>query len=320
MSTYRRDIKKVGIIGSGTMGRGICLVFAQSGYQVTMVDLNMDILSAAMGQIKMLLQVFVNEKILKAEEVEPILSRITPCIDYQELKDVDYVLEAASESLDVKKQVFTQAEKYTASDVILASNTSGISITSLSKCLQNPARMAGMHWWNPAFISPVVELIGGEQGDPQALDITRELVLKLNRIPVLVKKDIPGFLGNRMQYALMREAVYLYENDVASAEDIDLVVKAGFAFKYPVLGPLETLDLAGMDIFYNVSKYLFADLDASQQPSDFIKGRVDEGKLGIKSKQGFYDYNEVDVGKLTGARTKKMIALLKSQGYLKEVE
>jgi len=318
MVNYRKDIKSMAVIGSGTMGRGIVLTCAQAGIKVYMIDINMDVLNAALEGIKINLKSFVGEKVMTQAEADATIANIVLSDKYDVIAGVDFVLEAVPEVAAIKEAVYKEAQKYAPADIVIASNTSGTPITKLGKYLDNPGRMVGMHWWNPAHITPVVEMINGDESDPEAMDITVELTKAVGRYPVVVKKDVPGFLGNRLLYAFMREALWCYENGVASAEDIDMMVKAGFAFKFPVLGPLQILDMAGLDIFANVSGYLWKQLDNSTEPDEFIKNRVAEGKLGIKSGQGFYEYKKEELPAMFGKRNKLMIALLKSQGWLEE--
>jgi len=232
-----------------------------------------------------------------------------------EISGVDIVVEAIPEQIKLKQALFQKLDKMFSSEVILATNTSGISISLIASVTKRPDRVVGMHWWNPPYIIPVVEIIKGGKTKEEIVEAVRELVVRLKKKPILVKKDIPGFLGNRMQYALMREAVHLLEEKVASAEDIDTMVKAGFGFKFPVIGPLETIDMAGMDIFYNVSQYLYKELDSSKQPQKLVEEKVRQKKLGMKTEEGFYDYKKIDSNKLNQERVKKYISLLKELGY-----
>ncbi|MBA7671645.1 3-hydroxybutyryl-CoA dehydrogenase [subsurface metagenome] len=233
----------------------------------------------------------------------------------EEISGVDMVVEAIPEQIKLKQELFQELDKMFSSDVILTTNTSGISISAIASVTKKPDRVVGMHWWNPPYIIPVIEIIKGQKTKEEIVEAVRELVVRLNKKPVLVKKDIPGFLGNRMQYALMREAVHLLEEKVASAEDIDTMVRAGFGFKFPVIGPLETIDMAGMDIFYNVSKYLYKELDSSEQPQKLVEEKVGQQKLGMKTGEGFYDYKSIDLKRLNQDRVKKYISLLKDLGY-----
>ncbi|MBE0478168.1 3-hydroxyacyl-CoA dehydrogenase family protein [Candidatus Aerophobetes bacterium] len=310
--------RKAGIVGAGVMGSGIAQVFAQEGFLVILNDLDEDILNKAKERIKTNLFLLHEEGMLSGERLKKALQNLSFSSKLSRLKDVDIIIEAIPEKIELKRALFQKLDEMFSSEVILATNTSGISISLIASVTENPQRVIGMHWWNPPYIIPVVEVIKGEKTGTDIVEAVCQLVVKLNKKPVLVKKDIPGFLGNRMQYALMREAVHLLEENVASAEDIDTMVKAGFGFKFPVIGPLETIDMAGMDIFYNVSKYLYKELDASPQPQKLVEDKVDREKLGMKSGEGFYSYKSIDSLKLNQERVKKYVRLLKELGYCRQ--
>jgi 3-hydroxybutyryl-CoA dehydrogenase len=309
------DVKKVAVVGAGVMGAGIAQVFAQQGFPVVLNDLNDDILGAAKKRIGDTLALLQSHGILAQEKIEAALKNVTFSSGMDALSNVDLVVEAIPEKIELKQSLFKELAGRVSPEVILASNTSGISISSIASVAKKPDRIIGMHWWNPPYIIPVIEIIKGEKTDEGVVEAVRKLVMGLNKKPVLVKKDVPGFLGNRMQYALMREAVHLLEAGVASAEDIDTMVKAGFGFKFPVIGPLETIDMAGMDIFYNVSRYLYGELDGSKEPQKLVEEKFNEKKLGMKTGEGFYDYRNIDVKSLNQERVGKYIRLLKDLGY-----
>jgi len=309
------DISKVAVVGTGVMGSGIAQVFAQQGFSVMVNDLNEDILQKAKKRIENNLYLFHQEGVLSKGDLKGALQNLTFSSQLDEISGVDIVVEAIPEQIKLKQALFQKLDKMFSSEVILATNTSGISISSIASVTKRPDRVVGMHWWNPPYIIPVVEIIKGGKTKEEIVEAVRELVVRLKKKPILVKKDIPGFLGNRMQYALMREAVHLLEEKVASAEDIDTMVKAGFGFKFPVIGPLETIDMAGMDIFYNVSQYLYKELDSSKQPQKLVEEKVRQKKLGMKTEEGFYDYKKIDSNKLNQERVKKYISLLKELGY-----
>jgi len=309
------SISKVAVVGAGVMGSGIAQVFAQQGFSVIVNDLNEDILKKAKKRIENNLYLFHQEGILSKENLKEVAQNLTFSSRMDEISGVDMVVEAISEQIKLKQALFQKLDKMFSTEVILATNTSGISISLIASATKNPDRVVGMHWWNPPYIIPVVEIIKGEKTKKEIVEAVRKLVIRLKKKPILVKKDIPGFLGNRMQYALMREAVHLLEEKVASAQDIDTMVRAGFGFKFPIIGPLETIDMAGMDIFHNVSQYLYKELDSSKKPQKLVAEKVKQEKLGMKTGEGFYNYKEIDSNKLNQQRVKKYIKLLKELGY-----
>lgn len=309
------EIKKVAVIGSGTMGKGITQVFVEKNFKVTLIDKNKEILEKAISDISANLRVKAKEGMIREAEAEQAISRVSVSADFEDAGSADFILEVVFEDLNVKKGVFEALENVCGPDRILATNTSGISITAIAGAVKNPERVIGMHWWNPAYIIPVIEVIKGEKTSGEVMETVRELVLALGKKPVMVLKDIPGFLGNRMQYALMREAIYLLEQGVASAEDIDTMVKAGFGFKFPILGPLETIDMAGMDIYSKVGSYLYGKLCNDTILPQLVKDYAGSNRLGLKTKKGFYDYTNCDLAELGRNRTKQLEALLKLTGY-----
>lgn len=310
-----RKIKNVAVVGSGVMGAGIAQVFAQEGFPVTLNDVSDEVLEKAKVRILDSLSLLQGGGILSKRAVKYAASRITYVTDIGVVQDIDMVIEAVPEKIEIKQELFKTLDGLFSPEVILATNTSGISISRIASVTKNPDRVVGMHWWNPPYIIPVIEIIRGERTNEKVIETVRTLVERLNKRPVLVNKDVPGFLGNRMQYALMREAVSLLEAGVATAEDIDTMVKAGFGFKFPVIGPLETIDMAGMDIFYNVSKYLYSELDDTKTAQKVVEQKVKQNKLGLKTGEGFYDYSKADIKSLNKGRIDSYIKLLKFLGY-----
>jgi 3-hydroxybutyryl-CoA dehydrogenase len=308
-------IKTVAVIGAGVMGAGIAQVFAQEGFSVILNDVGDEVLKSAGERIQGNLTLLQRAGVLSKKSVNEAVGRIRYTAELSGDHGADLVMEAVPEKLDIKQELFKKLDGAFSPEIILATNTSGISITRIASVTKNPGRVVGMHWWNPPYIIPVIEVIKGEQTREEIVDTVRELIERLHKRPVLVNRDVPGFLGNRMQYALMREAVSLLEEGVASAEDIDTMVKAGFGFKFPVIGPLETIDMAGMDIFYNVSGYLYKELDSTTEAQRVVCEKVKQNKLGMKTGEGFYDYAQIDMKSLNQERIEKYIMLLKDLGY-----
>ncbi|MBW2123184.1 MAG: 3-hydroxyacyl-CoA dehydrogenase family protein [Deltaproteobacteria bacterium] len=310
------EIQRAAVIGTGTMGPGIAQVLAQHGIWVRVYDIEPAQLKKARETLDRNLELMREAGFIPGDAGERVLSLIEETSELKAaVEGVDLVIEAVPEVLDLKTKVFADLDALCAEATILASNTSGLSITALARATKRPGKVVGMHWWNPPIIIPVIEVIRGETTDQAAVDAVEHLVRRIHKVPVLVKKDVPGFLGNRLQYALMREAIALLDQGVASAEDIDTMIKAGIGFKYPVMGPLETIDMAGLDIYHRVSQYLYKSLDSSKEPPPVVESKVRNNELGLKTGKGFYDYSGVDAGGLMGERIKKLLLLLKDLGY-----
>ena len=203
------------------------------------------------------------------------------------VRDADYVVEAVLEDMPLKQKIFGEIEKHVRPDTILASNTSVMPITEIMQGLQRRERALGTHWWNPPFLVPLVEVIGTQWTSQAAIDFTMKLHADAGKMPAHVKKDVPGFIGNRLQHALWREAISLVERGICDAETVDKVIKAAFGRRLPVLGPLENADLVGTDLTLAIHKTVLPDIDHRPGPSPYLERLVAEGKLGFKSGEGF---------------------------------
>jgi 3-hydroxybutyryl-CoA dehydrogenase len=203
------------------------------------------------------------------------------------VRDADYIVEAISEDLPLKQKLFAEIENHVRSDTILASNTSVIPITAIMQGLRERSRALGTHWWNPPYLVPLVEVIGTQWTSPQAIEWTMKLHAAAGKQPAHVKKDVPGFIGNRLQHALWREAVSLVERGICDAETVDTVIKAAFGRRLAVLGPLENADMVGTDLTLAIHKTVLPDIDSRPGPSPYLENLVAAGKLGFKSGEGF---------------------------------
>jgi 3-hydroxybutyryl-CoA dehydrogenase len=284
-------IKKVTVIGAGTMGHGIGQTFAIGGYKVTLCDINNELLEKAVKQIESDLKTFVEFGITTSEAAKEALSRITTNTNLKEaVRESDFVVEALPEVMELKKRVFNELDTLCPPHAIIASNTSGLRLTEMASGIKRQDQAVIAHWWNPPHIIPVVEIVKGRFTSEDTVDLVYKLLLAIGKKPVKILKEVPGFLGNRLQYALYREALACLKEGIATAEDIDLTVKGTFGFRLPTLGPIETSDFGGLDIFLNTSQYLFKDIDRSTEPPEILKEKVRQGKLGVKTGEGFYTY------------------------------
>jgi 3-hydroxybutyryl-CoA dehydrogenase len=271
---------RIAVLGAGLMGHGIAQVFALAGHEVTITDRLKTSLDTVMSRIAANLRDLGDD----AAAVE----RVRPCADLAEtVHAADFVVEAISEDLPLKQKLFAEVERHVRPDTLLASNTSVIPITAIMGALQHRARALGTHWWNPPFLVPLVEVIGTQWTSPQAIDWTMALHAAAGKKPAHVKKDVPGFIGNRLQHALWREAISLVERGICDAETVDAVVKAAFGRRLAVLGPLENADLVGTDLTLAIHKTVLPDIESRPGPSPYLEQLVAEGKLGFKTGEGF---------------------------------
>ena len=305
-------IRTIGIVGAGLMGHGIAQVFGVKGYKINLYDKDPEVLKNAPSRIRENLQAFRKLKLSKRADGERCLRNIRLCRDMSDLcRGVDVVIEAVSENLKVKQLVFAELERFASRQAILCTNTSGIRIGKISENLQFRDRVVGTHFWNPPHIVPCVEVIKSEYTSKEAFQTIADLMKKAGKEPVRVLKDIPGFLGNRMQLALFREALSLRQKGVAEPEDIDRVVKYGFGSRLPFIGPFETMDLAGHDLGYEVEKYLFPELCSDLKPLNVLKRMVHDGSLGVKTGKGFYEWNDAKIKNVMNRRDAGLLELIK---------
>src|SRR6476620_4851054 len=271
---------RIAVIGAGLMGHGIAQVFALAGHDVIIYDSVATSLDSAKARI------LSNLKDLGDDQ--RAVDRVTPVADLAlAVREADYVVEAVLEDLSLKQKLFAEIEKYVQPEAILASNTSVIPITKIMEVLKHRERALGTHWWNPPYLLPLVEVIETRWTNPQAIDFTMKLHAAAGKQPAHVKKDVPGFIGNRLQHALWREAVALVEHGICDAETIDNVIKSAFGRRLAVLGPLENADMVGTDLTLAIHKTVLPDIDGRPRPSPYLEKLVKDQKLGFKSGEGF---------------------------------
>ena len=296
--------QKIAVIGAGLMGHGIAQVFAGAGHDVTITDTVAQNLATATSRIAANLR--------ELGEDESAAARVQPRADLAEaVRGADYVVEAVSENLPLKQKLFGEIERHVRRDTILASNTSVIPISAIMQGLAERERALGTHWWNPPFLVPLVEVIETQWTSPQAVEWTMALHQAAGKKPARVKKDVPGFIGNRLQHALWREAISLVEQGICDAQTVDEVVKASFGRRLAVLGPLENADMIGTDLALAVHETVLPAIDSRPAPSPYLRKLVAEGKLGFKSGEGFRKWSAAEQ---TALRAKLMQHLKSMHG------
>jgi 5-formyl-3-hydroxy-2-methylpyridine 4-carboxylic acid 5-dehydrogenase len=298
---------KGAVIGVGTMGPGIAATLSRGGLDMVLYDVSAEQLRKAEADMPSL------QKVLDEIKVAASSGKISYESDLaRAVREADFVIEAVPERLELKQRVFAELDRLARPAAILASNTSGIPITRLQEAVARKSRVVGMHWSNPPHVIPMVEVIAGEHTDPGVVERTRRLVADCGLIAVLVDKEVPGFVHNRLLYAVLREAVSLVEKGVVSPEELDKCFKWGLGLKLAVIGPMELLDVAGLDIYAAVAGYLNADLDNSARVPDYIAGKVQAKRFGMKTGEGIYQYTPQKLGALRAERAAKLIAVRKT--------
>lgn len=283
-------VETIGVVGAGSMGTGIANLAAMNGFDVILTDINEEHLERAVTQMDKFMGKSVEREKMTEQEKTEALNKVKTTTKLEDLKDVQVVIEAVVENMDLKKSIFEQLDNIVDDSAILATNTSSLSITEIAAATKNPERVVGMHFFNPAQLMKLVEIIRGFNTSDETVEKMKALSERLNKVHVEVKKDSPGFIVNRIMIPQFIEAIRLLEEGVASAEDIDKAVK--FGLNYP-MGPFELQDYAGVDIGYYVMEYFADEFDDPRfAPPLYLKQMMRAGRHGRKSGAGFYDYDK----------------------------
>ena len=294
------NIQNVFIAGAGVMGSSMAQLFAKCGYQVTLYDVSEQALVKSRELMEVNLGAAVETGRMSPETAQKIRAGIGYTQDPQDFARADYVVEAIIENMEIKKKFWSQISAIVKETAILTSNTSGLSLTEMAEAVRLPGRFCGMHWLNPPHICPLIEVIRAKETDEETMETVRAMALDIRHFPVTLNREVPGFLVNRFQFAILREAMSLVESGVASMEDIDNVFKYGLGLRYACLGPFEIADLGGLDTFYKIASYLFADLSDTGEVHALLADHYNNGEFGVKSGKGYYEYAD--------GRDKEMIA------------
>lgn len=280
-----KEIKNITVLGSGTMGAGIAQLFATRGFNVKIYDI---VKTRAFEVIEGNLNILKDNDVVKGYEIPAIMSRIQWAKSFKEAAEfADMVIECIVENLAIKQDNFAKLDELCKNDTLLASNTSAISITEIAKKSKNKERIIGTHFWNPPYLVPLVEVIKTKYVSEDVVDKTVEILNIAGKKPVIVNKDVPGFLANRMQHALFREAISIVENGIATPEAVDDSIKYGFGLRLSSTAPMEVMDMGGLDLTHSIHDYLFKHLESSQEPSKLLIKKINDNKLGFKTAEGF---------------------------------
>lgn len=286
----------VTIVGAGLMGHGIAQVFAAHGHAIRLFDTNDTMLAGAPARIRANLAQLAAYGIGDEVAIDAIVARISLAHDLVEAcAYTNVVIEAVSEKMDLKQRIFAELDHLCPPDVILCSNTSVMSITEIAAKSQSRERILGTHWWNPPYLVPLVEIVRTVDTAQCCVDAVYELLVRVGKKPVHVHKDVPGFVGNRLQHALWREAFALIDDGICDAATVDEVVRNGFGLRLPVLGPVENADMIGLDLTLAIHDYILPHLNRATQASTTLRARVAEEKLGFKSGAGFLPWSEPEI-------------------------
>lgn len=311
-------IKKIAVLGAGTMGHGIAEAFAIHGYLVNLFETDTLKLNTVKDEIKLELEILLEEGFIQKGDVHTILNRITLFSDLEKaVKDRDFVIEAAPEKIEIKQQLFKEMDRYCPQHTILATNTSSLKLCDMMAYIseERKKRVLITHWYNPAHLIPIAELSFFGNMPIDIYDEVEQLYHSIGKQTVKVLKEVPGLVANRIQQGVAREVFSLIQNGVASPEDIDKALKFGPAFRYATTGQLEIADFGGLDIWCVVGDNLLSVMDNSKQSNTILREKINEGKLGVKSGEGFFTYDESEVNEIKRSYIKKLIHQLKASEY-----
>lgn len=310
------NINQIVVAGAGTMGYSMAQIFARYGYQTTVYDIAQEPLDAVREHIAQLSDNLVANDSLTSEERAQLLARISYTTNTDCFASCDMVVESIVENLEVKRGFYRQISPIVRPDAIVATNTSGLSINKNAEAVANPERFIGMHWFNPSNIIPLIEIIRGDATTDATAQTAREVALSCHKKPVTVNKDVPGFAANRIQFAVLREALHMVEEGIIDKQGVDDVMRYGLGLRYACLGPLAIADFGGLDTFYHIASYLNRDLCSDAEPSQLLKELYESGSYGVKSGKGFYSYEGDQALEATQQRDAAYLSVARALGLI----
>jgi 3-hydroxybutyryl-CoA dehydrogenase len=299
--------RRIAIVGAGLMGHGLAQVFAEAGAAVAIHDPARPALESVHARVRANLE--------RLDRDPAAVERITLCGELPEtVVGAELVIEAAPEDLALKRSLFSRLDALAPPEAILATNTSVIPVTEIAQDAKRRERIVGTHWWNPPYLVPLVEVVQAAETTADVIERTLELLKATGKVPVHVKRDIPGFVGNRLQHALWREAIALVADDVCDAQTVDTVVKSSFGLRLPALGPLENADLIGLDLTLAIHEQVLTSLDRTPGPSPYLRELVAQGRLGMKSGEGFRQWTAAEADAIAARLTSHLQAMTNRPG------
>lgn len=284
------EINKIAVLGAGIMGAGIAQVAAQGGYSVILRDLQISLASEAIRTIENNLDKMINKGLISIDTKNDIINRITPTTDLAQIYDADIVIEAVVENMAVKKQIFAELDNMCREDTVLATNTSSLSITEIAAATKHPERVIGMHFFNPVPVMKLVEIVKGMETDEKTVKSACQFVDKIGKEKIVISRENPGFVVNRILVPYINEAIFIYAEGLAQVEEIDLAMKLGAGMP---IGPLQLADMIGLDTVYSVILSFYNEFkDTKYRPHPLLATMVRAGYMGKKSGRGFYVYDK----------------------------
>jgi 3-hydroxyacyl-CoA dehydrogenase len=311
------EIHQIAVLGAGLMGHGIAQSFITGGYPVILYDIQESVLNSAEAHIKNNLALFCGADLIESKDIGPALDRLTCTVDLKRaVEGADFITEAIPEDLALKQDIFQRVEDLCRHEAILASNTSSLTLKDIGARVKKKQRLVTTHWFNPPQLVPTVEVVRGEETTDDTVKAAYDLLMKIRKAPVKINRELPGFLVNRVQMAMVREVLDLFEKGIASAEDIDRAIKGSIGFRLASIGPLITMDLGGLQLWLKVMENLLPRIRSSTEPSETLKALVSQGHDGVKSGKGFYDYgadwSENEVAEIIRKRDREFLQRLKN--------